>query len=153
MRQYNESMAESKRQHNETLAENKRQFNESMAFSKQQYEDAKKAAESSGNSATALNHVSSMSSQELIDTMSAYSADEDDRGLETFLDDCVASGRLTLEQSVEYWNRYCSPNAEKIDTTVTPTVKPTGTSSNTNNSYTKGGGGGGGGKLAHYIKE
>ena len=132
VRQHNESMAESKRQHNETLAENKRQFNESMAFSKQQYEDAKKTAESSGNSAAALEHVSSMSSQELIDTMKAYNYDEDDTGLETFLDDCVASGRLTVTQAVEYFNRYCTPSA-RIDTTVTNYFGGTGAGGTTGN--------------------
>lgn len=144
--QWQKEYDESVRQHNETLAENKRQFNESMAFSKQQYEDAKKSAESSGNSNAALEHVSSMSSSELVETMQAYNYDKDDTGLESFLDDCVASGRLTVEQAVEYFNRYCTPSA-KIDTTVNPTAK-SGTG------YYGGGGGGGGGKsAANYIKQ
>lgn len=141
VRQYNESMAESKRQHDETLAENKRQFNQSMAFTKKQYEDAK----SSGSSnKTALEHVASMSSAEIVDTMQAYSYDEDDKGLESFLDDCVASGRMSVDQAVEYFNRYCTPSA-KIDTTV----KPTGT---TGGATSVGLGGGGGKSAVHVMK-
>ena len=111
--QWQTEFDESVRQHNASLAESQRQFNEQMAFQKQQYEDAKK----SGNGQAALEHVSSMSSEDLVSAMQAYSYDEDDTGLESFLDDCVSSGRLTLEQAVAYWDRYCTPSA-RIDTTV-----------------------------------
>lgn len=114
--QWQDDFDESVRQHNETLAENKRQFNEQMAFQKQQYEEAKAA----GDGQAALEHVASMSSEELVSAMQAYSGEEDDTGLESFLDDCVSSGRLTMEQAVAYFNRYCTPGA-RIDTTVKST--------------------------------
>lgn len=114
--QWQKQFDESVRQHNETLAENKRQFNEQIAFQKQQYEEAKAA----GDGQAALEHVASMSSEELVSAMQAYSGEEDDTGLESFLDDCVSSGRLTMEQAVAYFNRYCTPGA-RIDTTVKST--------------------------------
>lgn len=110
--QWQKEYDESVRQHNETLAENKRQFNESMAFSKQQYEEAKASGGGSGGSGSsgsnnaALQHVASMSSAEIVETMQAYNYDEDNTGLAAFLDDCVASGRLTEGQADEYYAKY-----------------------------------------------
>ena len=123
--------------------EGQRQFNEQMAFSRQQYEDAKKSSGGSGGSggssnSTVLQHVASMSSAEIVETMQSYSVDGDNTGLAAFLDDCVASGRLTEAQADEYYKKYRTGEEDDdvIDTTVTPTT-PTRTS------YIKGGGGSG----------
>lgn len=113
--QWKDDFNESVRQHNETLAENKRQFNEQMAFQKQQYEEAKAA----GDGQAALEHVSSMSSKELVEAMQDYNYNEDDNGLAAFLDDCVASGRLTDEQADSYYAQYrVGTSNQVIDTTV-----------------------------------
>lgn len=102
-----------------SLDESARQFDEQMAFTKQQYEDAK----SSGGSSAALEHVSSMSSTELVDAMKAYNYDGDDQGLAAFLDDCVASGRLTEAQADNYYAQYrTGSETEGTDTTVEPTT-------------------------------
>ena len=116
--------------------EAKRQYDESMAFSKQQYEDAKKAS-SSGSSGSggsggsggnaALQHVASMSSAEIVETMQAYSLEQDNTGLAAFLDDCVASGRLTQDQADNYYAKYRKDDTKgKTDTTVTPTYSTGG---------------------------
>lgn len=112
-RQYNSSLAEDQRQYNSSLAEDQRQFNENMNFSKQQYEDAKKSASSgggggsnSGGGNAALAHVASMSSADIVETMQGYNADGDNNGLAAFLDDCVASGRLTEAQADNYYSKY-----------------------------------------------
>ena len=112
-RQFNTSLSEQQRQYNSSLAEDQRQFNENMNFSKQQYEDAKKAASSggggggnSGGGNAALSHVASMSSAEIVETMQGYNADGDNNGLAAFLDDCVASGRLTEAQADNYYSKY-----------------------------------------------
>ena len=113
--QWQTEFDESVRQHNASLAESQRQFNEQMSFQKQQYEEAKKA----GNGQAALEHVSSMSSKELVEAMQDYNYDGDDNGLAAFLDDCVASGRLTDEQADSYYAQYrVGTSNQVIDTTV-----------------------------------
>ena len=115
--------------------EAKRQFDEQMSFTKQQYEEAKKASSSGGSGGSgggsggsgnaALNHVASMSSAEIVDTMQAYNADGDNTGLAAFLDDCVASGRLTQDQADNYYSKYRAASGDnKTDTTVTSTGIP-----------------------------
>lgn len=113
--QWQTEFDESVRQHNASLAESQRQFNEQMSFQKQQYEEAKKA----GNGQAALEHVSSMSSKELVEAMQDYNYNGDDDGLAAFLDDCVASGRLTDEQADSYYAQYrVGTSNQVIDTTV-----------------------------------
>ena len=64
-----------------------------------------------------------MSSTELVDAMKAYNYDEDNTGLAAFLDDCVASGRLTEEQADNYYEKYRFGSANDVtDTTVKPTT-------------------------------
>lgn len=134
VRQYNEqfeygkerdSIADSQWQ--ASYDESKRQFDESMSFSKQQYEDGKKQAEATGNSSAVLDHVSSISSAELVSTLKEYNEDGDNDGLASFLDDCVASGRLTEEQADNYYAKYRKSDKDTTDTTVTPNPDPTGT--------------------------
>lgn len=139
--QWQATFDESMRQYNSSLAEDQRQFNESMNFSKQQYEEAKKASSSgggggnSGGGNAALSHVASMSSADLVETMQGYNADGDNNGLAAFLDDCVASGRLTEAQADNYYSKY------RKGTTPTKTTTPP--AKNT---------GGAGGKLEYVSK-
>ena len=130
VRQYNEQFAYQQGrdqvaddQWQKQYEESVRQYNESMAFSKQQYEESK----ASGDQSAALEHVSSMSSEELVDTMQGYSSDGDMLGLEAFLDDCVASGRLTMSQAVEYLGKFETGGTNAQDTTVPPATAPTTT--------------------------
>ena len=79
------------------------------------------ALSGSGSENAALEHVASMSSAEIVDTMSAYNYDGDNTGLAAFLDDCVASGRLTAEQADNYYEKYRTGSANDVfDTTVKP---------------------------------
>ena len=122
-RQFNTTLAENKRQFNTTLAENKRQFNEQMSLSRQQYEEAKDSGNEGSNNA-ALEHVSSMSSAELVETMEDYSYEGNNTGLAAFLDDCVASGRLTPSQADAYYEKYRKGDTDDVvDTTVEPITK------------------------------
>lgn len=123
--QWQQSFDESQRQYNASLAEDQRQFDTSFNESKRQYEEAKASAASgsggSGSSGTkdaALEHVASMSSAEVVETMQGYSADGDNTGLAAFLDDCVASGRLTEAQADEYYEKYRKDGHTITDTTV-----------------------------------
>lgn len=94
-------------------------------FSKEQYEEAKKASSSGGENASAsLDHVSAMSSAAIVETMQGYQADKDNTGLSTFLDDCVASGRLTQAQADSYYAKYrTGTSSNENDTTVPPVSK------------------------------
>lgn len=102
---------------------------EAWQLEKQAYEDAKASGGSGdgsdgsvGSGNAALEHVASMSSAEIVDTMKAYNYDEDNTGLAAFLDDCVASGRLTVEQADNYYEKYRTGSANDVfDTTVNPT--------------------------------
>lgn len=112
--------------------ESQRQFNTSFNESKRQYEEAKASASSgsggSGDSGSkaALEHVASMSSAEVVETMQGYSADGDNTGLAAFLDDCVASGRLTEAQADEYYVKYRKGNGHTITDTTVPTRSSSG---------------------------
>ena len=102
---------------------------EAWDMEKKAYEEAK-ASGGSGNNQAALEHVSSMSSAEIVDTMKAYNYDEDNTGLAAFLDDCVASGRLTEDQADEYYKKYRTGSANDVyDTTVNPIHTGTGSNS------------------------
>lgn len=122
--------------------ESVRQFNANYNLSKKQYEDAKKTSQTTGDSTAALDHVASMSSYDLVETMQGYNADEDNTGLAAFLDDCVASNRLTEAQADEYYSKYRTGGSTTITDT---TVKKNATSKKP--AY-----GGAGGKF-HYILE
>lgn len=87
---------------------------EAWALEKQAYEESKQ----SGNQSAALEHVSAMSSADLVDTMQDYSTDEDYQGLASFLDDCVATGRLSEEQADNYYAKYYKQTPAQVDTTV-----------------------------------
>lgn len=106
---------------------------EAWEMEKKAYEEAKASGGSgdgSGGNQAALEHVSSMSSAEIVDTMKAYNYDEDNTGLAAFLDDCVASGRLTEEQADEYYKKYRTGSANDVyDTTVNPTYNGAGSNS------------------------
>lgn len=60
----------------------------------------------SGESGVGLEHVAAMSSHELIGYLSSYQKKGDNTGLEAFLDDCVATGRLTEYQADAYYETY-----------------------------------------------
>ncbi len=119
VRQYNESLAEDQRQYDTSFAEQQRQFNANHNFAKQQYEDAKAASAVSGvgNSNPALEHVASMSSAEIVEAMQGYKADGDNTGLAAFLDDCVASGRISEAQADLWYEQYMTEeDTEQVDT-------------------------------------
>ena len=78
------------------------------------------AAISSGNEKAALEHVASMSSEEIVDAMQAYSEDGNNTGLAAFLDDCVATSRLTEEQADSYYEKYVKNNGHTITDTTVP---------------------------------
>lgn len=130
--QWQQQFDESVRQYNESLAEQQRQFNanyslnqQQLDLSKQKYEDekAKSVISGGGENDSVLDHVASMSSSELVETMAGYQAEENNTGLAAFLDDCVASGRLTEEQADEYFRKYKVPDVpDTVDTTVSGNV-------------------------------
>lgn len=109
IRQYNEQFEYTKER--DKVADS--QYAEQMAFSKQQYADNKNAAEAAAN----LQHVATLSSTDLVTTMGEYSANKDNKGLASFLDDCVATGRLTPEQADEYYEKYMlkTPKPKALD--------------------------------------
>jgi DNA-binding transcriptional regulator YbjK len=62
-----------------------------------------------------------MSSAELVEAMQGYNLEGDNTGLAAFLDDCVASGRLTNEQADQYYEKYMKVSKKpKVPTTVKP---------------------------------
>ena len=92
-----------------------------------EYELAKDSAKSNGgsggsgssaNTNASLQHVATMSSKEFVETLAAFKTYKDDEGLASFLDDCVATGRLTEAQADEYYKKYKTGNDSAIDTTV-----------------------------------
>lgn len=122
--QWEQSFAEQQRQNEIANSQWQQSFNES----KRQYEEAKASASGgsggsggSGSKDAVLEHVASMSSAEVVETMQGYSADGDNTGLAAFLDDCVASGRLTEEQADEYYEKYRKGGHTITDTTVPKT--------------------------------
>ena len=108
---------------------------ESWALEKKAYEEAKVE----GNNEVALQHVAALSPEDLTEALKSYSYDEDNKGLATFLDDCVAAGRLTDKQADEYYERYRTGNDNGVTDT---TVEKTGVNK------ASGGGGGGGAKIS-----
>lgn len=90
------------------------QFNEQMALSKEQWAWEKAQAERAngsggsgiGKSGYDLDHVSSMSSEEIVSAMTNYKAAEDNSGLEAFLDDLVNTGRIEEEQADKWYEQY-----------------------------------------------
>lgn len=108
--------------------ENKR-AQEAWDLEKKAYEEAKASGSSTDGSDNnaALEHVASMSSAEIVETMQAYNYDGDNTGLAAFLDDCVASGRLTESQADNYYAKFRTGNDNNVtDTTVNPTNKGSG---------------------------
>ncbi len=55
---------------------------------------------------TKLDNVASMSTKQIVDAMQGYKEVQDNTGLEAFLDDCVATGRMTEEQADQYYLKY-----------------------------------------------
>ena len=111
-----------------------------------------------GASGYELKHVATMSSQELVTALQNYNAAEDDTGLALFLDDAVATGRITEQQADEYYEMYKTKkkDEEKVDTTVLPPSNNNSTSSNNNTSNNNGpsGSGGSGGRYGpNYVRE
>lgn len=101
---------------------------ESWALEKKAYEEAKASGGSGGSAeggsnAAALEHVASMSSAEIVETMQAYNYDGDNTGLAAFLDDCVASGRLTEAQADNYYAKYRTGNDNGVTDTTVPANK------------------------------
>lgn len=126
VRQYNESFAYQKNR--DRIADT--QWQQEFNLEKNKYLAAKESsANDSGNgngNNAALEHVASMSSAEIVEAMQGFAADEDNTGLAAFLDDCVASGRLTEAQADDYYVKYRMGSTAPVDTTVNPIVKPTG---------------------------
>lgn len=120
-KQWQAQLDESARQHNENLAETKHQFS---VTNRLKYMELKKAGEATGDNTQALEHVSSLSSADLVSTIKEYNADADNNGLASFLDDCVATGRLTEEQADNYYAKYNTSSDSITDTTVNPIVNP-----------------------------
>ena len=138
VRQYNEQFEYQKDRDKVTDA----QWNEEFTFAKQQYEDAKKSdgggsggsgGSGGGSNTAALEHVATMSSAEIVETMQGYQADEDNTGLSAFLSDCVASGRMTQEQADSYYAQYRTGNTETDKTIIPPQSSGMGTFWNTVN--------------------
>jgi hypothetical protein len=75
---------------------------------------------STGESGVELDHVSAMSSSELVGYLQSYQKRSDDTGLAAFLDDCVATGRLTEEQADTYYEQYKTKKQEKPILTDVP---------------------------------
>ena len=75
---------------------------------------------SSGNEKAAREHVGSLSPDELVSAIQSYSDAGDNTGLATFLDDCVATDRLTEEEADAYYERYVKNNGHTITDTTVP---------------------------------
>lgn len=72
-----------------------------------------------GESGIDLDHVSSMSSYELVGYLENYQKKGNDTGLAAFLDDCEATGRLTQQQVDYYYSIYkTEEDEEPVDTNV-----------------------------------
>ena len=109
--------------------------------SRKQYEEAKASGSNQG-----LQHVTAMSSQEIVEAMQSYKDDGDDEGLNSFLADCVMTGRMTEEQADKYFERYrTKKDDDVVDTTVQPIVP------NVTGNRVAGGGGGGGGRFVEIA--
>lgn len=126
--EYRNAIADQQWQQTHELNENADQrAAEAWKLEKEAYEQAKASGGTGGSGDTgsnsaALQHVASMSSEALVAAMQAYNYDEDNTGLAAFLDDCVASGRLTENQADEYYKKYRTGTDDDgvTDTTVKP---------------------------------
>lgn len=123
--EYRNAIADQQWEKNYELNENAdNRAQEAWELEKKAYEEAKASGGEGGSAegvtnSAALEHVASMSPEALVSAMKAYNYDEDNKGLATFLDDCVAAGRLTPEQADEYYERYRTGNDnDVVDTTV-----------------------------------
>lgn len=74
-------------------------------ISKEQYNAMSKYANTAGGTTTRDN-VKAMSSKEIVEAMQGYGDAGDNTGLEAFLDDCVATGRMTEEEADQNYLRY-----------------------------------------------
>lgn len=121
LRQYNEQFGYQKERDEVSDKRWESEFN----LAKEQYEASKKGSGSDGTGEggipTALEHVAAMTSAEIVETMQGYQADGDNTGLEAFLDDCVASGRLTEAQADAYYQSYRTEEKPTVPTTPTYT--------------------------------
>lgn len=82
------------------------------AVADSQWETEKKSFENSvatGGEEAGLQHVSSMSPEEIISAMQGYQADEDNEGLRNFLFYCVNAGMMTPEMMDSYYRSYRTP--------------------------------------------
>ena len=153
------------RQWEQEYAESVRQYNEQAGLANEQWEWEKAQAERAnansgggsdsgdiGESGYELKHVASMSSEQLVTAMQNYNAAEDDTGLALFLDDAVATGRITEQQADEYYEMYKTKkkDEEKVDTTVLP---PSSNNNTSNNNGPSGSGGSGGRYGPNYVRE
>lgn len=75
-------------------------------LTREQYDAISKYLGSSETGTQPLENVKSMSSTEIVDAMQGFKDLKDNTGLESFLDDCVASGRMTEAQADEYYRKY-----------------------------------------------
>jgi peptidoglycan hydrolase-like protein with peptidoglycan-binding domain len=75
--------------------------------------DGKVTVEKTENAAPSLEHVATMSSSEIVENLQNYSDLKDDKGLATFLDDLVETGRITPEMADEYYEKYKSLTGKK----------------------------------------
>lgn len=113
--------------------ESKRQYEEQMdmaaeqwAWEKAQAERAQKESGKGGSSSTGasgyeLDHVASMSADEIVAAMKNYNAEEDDTGLEAFLDDLVNTGRIDEATADKWYSQYKSKKYEGPTDTDVPT--------------------------------
>ena len=124
-----------------------RQYNEQFTYQKErdavadsQWQKSYDLSATKASSPASLDHVATMSSAELVEQMETYQADENDSGLAAFLDDCVATGRMSESQADEYYKKYKTGSDGSIDTDVPPISTPKTTS------------GGGSGNTRKYQK-
>jgi peptidoglycan hydrolase-like protein with peptidoglycan-binding domain len=79
-----------------------------------QYDAISKYATTSATGGTSLDNVASMSSTEIVEALQGFQLIEDNTGLESFLDDCVATGRMTEAQADEYYRKYMTKVADPM---------------------------------------
>lgn len=82
-------------------------YEEQWAWEKAQAERASgSSGEGTGASGYELEHVATMSSEAIVAAMSNYNAAGDDTGLAAFLDDLVATGRITEAMADQWYQEY-----------------------------------------------
>ena len=124
-------------------AESVRQFDEQMdlteeqwAWEKAQAERAQKESGGSGGGSSNtgasgydLDHVATMSSEAIANALANYQAAEDDNGLAVFLDDLVATGRITEAMADEWYKLYKTKKDDEVVDTNVPVKKKSGNAS------------------------